>query len=189
MTIIAGCKQTDDPYGNEPVRQQIEKTVAVVAPIGDAATKVRLERTAQWFLDNFREAQQDESVAVNMSIEWYDELSEDLTTLSQRLASRDDVVAVVGPFANERMASFAPACQKSAKPLLAPTTTSEEVVRRYAVPSLSGFKPTQFFFWPLTETDIRFSETLMTLYRTLIGKTPETAGQSPNTACFAPSDL
>ena len=56
LTLITSCKQEDDTIVYQPQRHWVERKVAVVAPLGDAATKERLERTAQWFLDNFREA-------------------------------------------------------------------------------------------------------------------------------------
>ena len=132
-SLFISCKQEDDRTETVAARHWVEKTVAVVAPIGDAATKARLERTASWFLDNFREAQMHDTLAIDLKIAWYDELSADLAELSTRLASDSTVVAVIGPFSNEGVAEFAPACMKTQKPLIAPTATSEDVIRRYAV--------------------------------------------------------
>lgn len=169
-----------------PATRQCVRHVAVVAPIGDDATKVRLERTAQWFLDNFKEAQQGSDSIVVLQLEWHDELSEDLTALSSTLAARSDVVAVIGPFSNEGLALFAPACKKTQKPLIAPTATSEEVIRRYAVPTTSGQQYTPVFLWPLCETDVRLTETMMEHYVTQKGKYADMARLI--CAVFSPDD-
>ncbi len=165
-SLFISCRQEDDRTEIVPARHWVEKTVAVVAPIGDAATKARLERTADWFLDNFREAQMHDTLAIDLKIAWYDELSANLAELSTRLASDSTVVAVIGPFSNEGVAEFAPACMKTQKPLIAPTATSEDVIRRYAV-TTSGQSTNQSpFLWSLTETDVNFTGLLMSGFAT-----------------------
>ena len=150
-SLFTSCRQEDDRTEIVPARHWVQKTVAVVAPIGDAATKARLERTAGWFLENFREAQMHDTLAIDLKIAWYDELSANLAELSTRLASDSSVIAVIGPFSNEGVAEFAPACMKTQKPLIAPTATSEDVIRRYAV-TTSGQSTNQSpFLWSLTE--------------------------------------
>ena len=166
LTLLTGCKQEDDRTEIVPARHWVEKTVAVVAPIGDAATKARLERTADWFLDNFREAQMHDTLAIDLKIAWYDELSADLAALSQTLAADSTVVAVIGPFSNEGVAEFAPACMKTQKPLIAPTATSEDVIRRYAVTTSGQKTNTTPFLWSLTETDVNFTGLLMSGFAT-----------------------
>ena len=169
MTLLlcfTSCKQEDDRTEIVPARHWVEKKVAVVAPIGDAPTKARLERTADWFLQNFREAQMHDTLAIDLKIEWHNELSEDLTTLSTKLANDSTVIAVIGPFSNEGVAEFAPACMKTQKPLIAPTATSEDVIRRYAV-TTSGQSTNQSpFLWSLTETDVNFAGLLMSGFAT-----------------------
>ena len=140
-SLFTSCRQEDDRTETVPARHWVQKTVAVVAPIGDAATKARLERTAGWFLENFREAQMHNTLAIDLKIAWYDELSANLAELSTRLASDSTVVAVIGPFSNEGVAEFAPACMKTQKPLIAPTATSEDVIRRYAVTTSGAAMP------------------------------------------------
>ena len=166
LTIVSGCRQEDDRIEIVPARHWVEKTVAVVAPIGDAATKTRLERTADWFLENFRKAQMHDTLAIELKIEWYDELSIDLTAIAENLASRDDIIAVIGPFSNEGVALFAPACMKTHKPLIVPTATSEDIIRRYAV-TTSGLSTNKTpFLWSLTETDVNFTGLLMSGFAT-----------------------
>ena len=191
LLLFTSCNQKDEATASKPQPQPLGEvcTVAVVAPIGDAATKSRLERTAQWFADNFHEAQQHDSLHVTLKIDWYDELSEDMAALSRRLANDTTVKAVIGPFSNENLALFAPACHKTRKPLIAPTATSEEIVRRYAIPTLLGMNTYEGgFLWTLTETDARCVETMMTLYRSRLGKHPQELGVLPSVACFSPAD-
>ncbi len=167
LMCVMSCKQEDDSIEIVPARHWVEKTVAVVAPMGDAATKARLERTADWFLQNFREAQMQDTLAIDLKIEWHDELSEDMETLSEQLAAREDICAVIGPFGNEPLTEFAPACYRTEKPLIAPITTSEEIVRRYAVASATGQRKTYPFFWALTESDVKLVETLISGHATM----------------------
>ena len=165
-SLFISCRQEDDRTEIVPARHWMKKTVAVVAPIGDAATKARLERTADWFLDNFREAQMHDTLAIDLKIAWYDELSADLATLSETLAADSTVIAVIGPFSNEGVAEFAPACMKTQKPLIAPTATSEDVIRRYAVTTSGQKTNTTPFLWSLTETDVNFAGLLMSGFAT-----------------------
>ena len=163
-SLFTSCKQEDDTIAYVPARHWVEKKVAVVAPLGDAATKTRLERTAAWFLENFREAQMSDTLAISLQLEWHDELSEDLTALSTSLANREDIVAIIGPFANESVAAFAPACMKTQKPLIAPTATSEEVIRRYAVTTNGLSTNDKPFLWSLTASDVELTSLLMSEY-------------------------
>ena len=100
---VAGCSRDDVPDTPYPSTSTKTMKVAVVAPIGDAATKTRMERTAGWFAANFIEAQQGDSIQVRLEPEWYDELSTDLETLSKELAGREDIIAIIGPFSNENI--------------------------------------------------------------------------------------
>ena len=187
IALIACSSHEDEPdVPAPPSSNEIVKTVAVVVPIGDAATKTRLERTAQWFQDNFAEAQQGDTTQIRLQLEWHDELTEDLTALSQQLAARDDILAVIGPFSNDNLALFAPACKRTQKPLIAPTATSEEIIRRYVVPTATGQQETSVFLWPLCETDVRLTETMMDHYVTQTGKYAEYAAL--RCALFSPAD-
>lgn len=186
LLALAGCRKEDDRTEIVPARHWVEKTVAVVAPLGDAGTKTRLERTAAWFLENFREAQRYDTLAIDLHIEWHDELGEELAPLSTALASREDIVAVIGPFDNEQVAAFAPACMKTRKPLIVPTATSEDIIRRYAI-TTSGFHPNDKpFLWSLTETDVAFTSLLMSSYATITSYYGDY--MTPKAALFAPDD-
>ena len=163
-SLFTSCKQEDDTIVIRSERHWVEKTVAVVAPLSDASQKMRLERTAQWFLENINEAQLYDTLAVRLKLEWYDEQTENLSALSQTLAGRDDIMAIIGPFDNDALATFAPACQQVLKPLITPTATAEDIIRRFAVSAGSNEKP---FLWALTGTDVKMTETLMSSYATL----------------------
>ena len=177
LTLFTGCRQEDDTIVIQSQRHWVEKTVAVVAPLSDMQQKTRLERTAQWFLDNFHEAQLYDTLAVDLKLEWYDEQTEDLPVLSQRLAGRDDIMAIIGPFDNDALAVFAPGCQQTLKPLITPTATSEDIIRRFAVTAGNNNKP---FLWALTGTDVKMTEALMSSYAALCQTDPERPSVSAN---------
>ncbi len=184
--IACSCSKDDDVIQTVPARHWVERTVALVAPTGDAPTKLRLERTAQWFLDNFEEAQRLDTLAVSLKIEWHDELTEDLQSLAHDLSTRTDVVAVIGPFGNEGIETFAQQCQHTQKPLIAPTATSEDVIRRYAVQRSGLSSITEPFLWSLTETDVRLVDILMNDYSTY--RQYYKNNGEPLVACFAPQN-
>ena len=168
MLLTVSCQKGEDTIEYVSQRRWVSHTVAVVAPLGEAATRARLERTAQWFLENFKEAQMNDTLAIDLKIEWYDELSVNLKDLSYDLSYREDIDAIIGPFGNEAIADFAPACKRTEKPLIAPTATSDEIVRRFAVPSSTGQQTSNPFFWALTESDIKLVETLLAVHATLM---------------------
>jgi glycosylphosphatidylinositol transamidase (GPIT) subunit GPI8 len=187
-SLFSSCTQEDDTIVYMQSRRWVEKTVAVVAPMSaDAATTARFERTAQWFVDNFHEAQLHDTLCIDLKLEWHDEQKEDLSRLGQELGEREDVMAVIGPFSNDGVALLAPGCQPMHKPVIAPTATSEEIVRRFAV-GTAGVANKEPFLWSLTETDITFCEVLMNMYASFV----KTLEAGPNTitpaALFTPND-
>lgn len=166
-SLFTGCKTEDDTIVYQDSRRWVEKTVAVVAPLNDPIMKARLERTAEWMLKGLHNAQLHDTLCVELKLEWYDEYGHDMLTLSEQLANRDDVLAVIGPFDSDNVGRFAPACQKTLKPLILPTATSETIIRRFAITSTgNGQKP---FLWSLTETDISLSEVVLSLYANYLG--------------------
>ena len=186
LLLVSSCRKEPDTTEIVPQRHWVTHTVAVVAPLGDAASRTRLERTAEWFLTNFREAQRNDTLAVDLKIEWYDELSKDLKSLSNDLANREDIDAVIGPFGNDAVATFAPACKRTEKPLIAPTATSDEIVRRYAVQSATGQQDSRPFFWALTESDIKLVETLIAGHATLVRQLQN--GEDASAILLSPDD-
>ena len=182
IMLLMACGQEDDRIEIVPARHWVDKTLAVVAPLGDSATKTRLERTADWFLDNFRQAQMNDTLAISLKIEWYDELTEDLATLSTTLAAREDIIAVIGPFSNESVEVFAPACMKMQKPLIAPTATSEDIIRRYAVTTNGLTTNDKPFLWSLTASDVQLTSLLMSDYAAIC---QSYTTEKPNAIVFA----
>ena len=188
LTLFTSCKQEDDTIVYEKSRRWVEKTVAVVAPISaDAAMKARFERTAQWFLDNFHQAQLHDTLCIHLNLEWYDEMTEDLTRLGQQLGEREDVMAVIGPFSNDGVAVLAPGCQLTHKQMIATTATSEEIIRRFAV-GTAGVANKEPFLWSLTETDITFCEVLMNMYASFLKTRDYELGTSMPAVLFSPND-
>ena len=185
-SLFTSCKTEDDTIIIQQQHKWIDKKVAVVYPNRSAHTKAQLERTAKWFLDNFQEAQLSGDVCVRLQLDWYDELTSDLNTLSTRLANDTNIVAIVGPFNSSSLEVFAQACQQTEKPLIAPTATSEEIIRRYAVPTKTGTRTVRPFLWSLTESDVAFAEVIMTAYATLIQKYDLSTA---NATLFAPADV
>lgn len=184
LILLTSSCEKDDVHVSSVDSNQIVRNIAIVAPIGDIATKTRLERTAKWFTQNFNEALSYDTLNISLKLEWYDELSANLEVLSKDLAGRDDLIAIIGPFGNESMAQFAPACQKTHKPLIAPTVTSEEIMRRYAV-STAGSKEQinkESFFWPLCQSDVVLTETMLRHYKTQAGQ------NNLKCAVFSPAD-
>ena len=187
-SLFTSCRQEADTIVYLQSRRWVEKTVVVVAPTSaGAVSKARFERTAQWFLDNLHQAQLHDTLCIDLKLEWHDELTEDLAQLGVELANREDVMAVIGPFSNEGIAQFAPACQEIQKPVIAPTATSEEVIRRFAV-GTAGVKNKRPFLWALTETDITFCEVLMNMYASYVRALDLKLKTSTPAAMFSPND-
>ena len=190
-TIFSACHKEDDTIVLRPRQKWVERKVAIVAPLSDDATRQRLQRTAEWFSDNFYEAQLTDTLAISLQSDWYDESSEDMTTLSAKLAADTTIAAIIGPFSNDNVAVFAAACKPTHKPLIVPTATSEEVVRRYAV-ATAGSKDNlnkEPFLWSLTETDVTFADILMSKYATDNQYFGDALGLTSDAALFAPDDL
>ena len=161
-SLFTSCKQEDDTIVYKNSRRWVEKTVAVVAPLNDPIMKARLERTAEWMLSSLHNAQLHDTLCIDLKLEWYDEYGTDLKALGERLANRDDLMAVIGPFDSDNVDILAPYCQQTLKPLILPTATSETVIRRFAITSTGdGQQP---FLWSLTETDISLSEVMLSTY-------------------------
>ena len=184
-SLFTSCKTEDDKVVIQTQHQWVEKKVAVVYPNRNPITKAQLERTAQWFLENFEEAQLFGDKCVRLKLEWYDELSTNLNTLSSQLANDTSVVAVVGPFNSNSLEVFARSCQETEKPLIAPTATSEEVIRRYAVPTQSGQRTVRPFLWSLTESDVAFAEVALSSYATMM---QNLYGLKPTAVIFSPDN-
>ncbi len=186
--LFSSCKQEDDKIVYQQQRHWVDKTVAVVAPLGHAGTKARLEQTAQWFLDNFHEAQLQDSLCIRLKLEWHNEDAEDITALSTTLAGRDDIMAIIGPFDNNHVATFAPACKQTLKTLITPTATSEDIIRRYAISTSNGLRKEQPFLWSLTGSDVALSEMLLSNFAAYVKYLAE-ENDTPEAGLFTPNNV
>ena len=184
-SLFSGCQTEDDVIVYRDSRRWVEKTVAVVAPLNDPIMKARLERTAGWMLKSLEEAQLHDTLCINLKLEWYDEYGNDLKALGERLANRDDVMAVIGPFDSDNVAQLAPYCQQTHKPLILPTATSETVIRRFAITSTgNGQQP---FLWSLTETDVSLSEVMQIRHAATIQMDEDYAKYADYAGLFTPN--
>ena len=186
-SLFTSCKQEDDVIVYKDSRRWVEKTVAVVAPLNDPIMKARLERTAEWMLSSLHNAQLHDTLCIDLKLEWYDEYGNDLKALGERLANRDDLMAVIGPFDSDNVDILAPYCQQTLKPLILPTASSETVIRRFAISNTGDSQ--QPFLWSLTETDVTLSELLMSIYAHYLSMNNGGVGaRGSNSALFAPAD-
>ncbi len=186
-SLFTSCKQEDDVIVYKDSRRWVEKTVAVVAPLNDPIMKARLERTAEWMLSSLHNAQLHDTLCIDLKLEWYDEYGNDLKSLGERLANRDDLMAVIGPFDSDNVDILAPYCQQTLKPLILPTASSETVIRRFAISNTGDSQ--QPFLWSLTETDVTLSELLMSIYAHYLSMNNGGVGaRGSNSALFAPAD-
>ncbi len=133
-------------------------TVAVVMSGGKNSERMaRFLQISDWYAENFRQAQKNSAFKndFELKLEWYDEDSmttEELTTLADELVARKDVFAIIGPSYSINLEIFAKKCFESKKPLIAPTASSENLVRSYAV-NVAQYGRKKPFLWTLTQTD------------------------------------
>ena len=184
--LMVGCKEEDDIIVYKDSRRWVEKTVAVVAPLNDPIMKARLERTAEWMLGSLHNAQLHDTLCIDLKLEWYDEYGNDMESLGQQLANRDDLMAVIGPFDSDNVDILAPYCQQTLKPLILPTATSENVIRRFAITSTGdGQQP---FLWSLTETDVSLSEVMQMHHAQTIQREKAYAKYADYAGLFTPNN-
>ena len=72
MLLFSSCQQQEDTIVYQDSHRWVDKTIAVVAPLSDAANKGRLERTAKWMHENFQKAQLSGDVCIRLNLQWYD---------------------------------------------------------------------------------------------------------------------
>ena len=166
LTGLTACRQEADTIVRVSNVDATVYKVAVVLPIGENSEyKTRFERTVKWALENLRSAQklilaEGDTVAVSLELEWHDEERENLDSLSSALAYREDVFLVIGPYYNENVDVMAKACSHVNKPIIVPSASSEDVIRRYSVDKSTTTR-LEPFLWSLCETDVSQSEALL----------------------------
>ena len=90
-------------------------------------------------------------MGVNLQFEWYDESTEDLSALADKLLARKDVVAVIGGHHSSSAMQLASVLCKGGKPLFT-LGTAGQLTRAY---SATGN------LWVMTETDVTECEVLL----------------------------
>lgn len=132
-----------------------EYTVAVLMPL-DGGADLRWSRISDWFQENLEAAQDGLQNRIKINIEWIEENSNNekyISSTAEKLAKRDDVVAVIGPYSTDYVRIVAQQLIGTGKLMIVPSASSAEVLREY-----SG----QNFFWALCEPDITECEVLLT---------------------------
>src|SRR5574344_205494 len=164
---LSSCIKKDDTIITYSNIKKLEYKIAIVLPINEnSGYKERFEQTVNWALTNLQKAQKSfliesgDSTAVDMQFEWYDEDSEDLSNLSVELANREDIFLVIGPLQNKNIDIMAPAFANANKPLIVPSGSSEEIIRKYSV-GTAGVQYKKPFLWSLSETDVSQCEALL----------------------------
>lgn len=151
---LSSCSSDKTQSDNTEDTQWITKKVAVVLPMQDGADKHWIRTLAQCSKD-LREAFEGQEVGINLEYEWYDEDSANLDSLSEQLAQRDDIVAVIGGRYSDHAKNMAyKFCRSSILKPFFTLATTEELIRAYS--------PAQCL-WALTETDISQCETLLSI--------------------------
>lgn len=133
-----------------PEKPTVEKTVAVVLPM-EKGLETHWRRCLSMFVLNFERAFKQQEMAVRLNFEFYDETSADIASLSESLAGRDDVYAVIGGLYSSDAAVMASQLTRQRKTFFT-LATSEQLVRAFASTG---------YLWAMTETDITQCEVLL----------------------------
>ena len=152
LLLTNSCTKDDDtPKGKTAGK---EYRIAVVLPQKGAYWK----NTIEWSLQNLNQALT-ELRDIKVTIEWFDESSKDdkdsenMESLFNNLAHREDIHAILGPLYSRNAEIAASQCYQTGKTLIPATVSSESIMRRYA---RNGF------LWCLSENDISQCEILLT---------------------------
>ena len=166
LMLLASCKQEEDTIIHTSKVKTTTYKIAVVLPLNvNSEYQKRLESTVNWALENLRNAQKliianGDTTAVDLEIEWHDEDKENLSELAFELSAREDILLTVGPLRNKNVDIMAPAFRLDNKPLIVPSASSENIIRRYSV-GTAGVKNQKPFLWSLCETDVSQCEALL----------------------------
>lgn len=156
FSLLTGCSSSaeEEPAVLPDMPKASLYKVAVIMPLSDISAKEKCERTVAWAQETIYGLLAGDEHNVQLDVEWYNENTEDMEQLAGRLAYREDLYAIIGPYASQNVEIIARECAVSHKPLIAPTASSADLVRLYAQ---------EGFFWSLVETDISQCETLLSI--------------------------
>lgn len=148
---MVSCKDDNTTEGGE-MSQYITKKVAVVLPMQDGQD-VHWKRTLNQCTEDLKKAYAGQAVGFNLEYEWHDESTENMADLSEKLAKRDDIVAVIGgKFSDNAQTLANKLCNATDKKPFFTLATTEELVRAYS---------STMCLWALTETDLSQCEILL----------------------------
>lgn len=146
------CSDDKDGSNGSSQTQWLKKTVAVILPM-DNGQEAHWKRTLNKCAEDLKAAFEGQEKGIELSYEWYDESTEDVAALCEKLGKREDVVAVIGGLYSDKARLMASKlCRTSVKKPFFTLATAEGLVRGY---SEAGC------MWAMTETDISQCEVLL----------------------------
>ena len=146
------CSDDKDGSNGSGQTQWLKKTVAVILPM-DNGQEAHWKRTLNKCAEDLKAAFEGQEKGIELSYEWYDESTEDVAALCEKLGKREDVVAVIGGLYSDKARLMASKlCRTSVKKPFFTLATAEGLVRGY---SEAGC------MWAMTETDISQCEVLL----------------------------
>ena len=146
--IFASCAHSPNP-------NRTKVKIAMVVPYKSCPW---FQRTADWCLYSLERSVPDE-LSFSFEPEWYDEDEINIAQTARTLASRSDLLAIIGPMKNTNAETFAQECFYTKKPLFAPVAASESIQRAYSLNAARIIKDP--FLWCLSESDVSQSEALL----------------------------
>ncbi len=158
---MVSCKDSNTSGGDDGTSQYITKKIAVVLPMQDGQ-ETHWKRTLNQCAEDLKKAFKGQTVGISLEYEWYDEGTENISDLSDKLARREDIAAVIGGQYSDNAKTMAyKFCNGSVKKPFFTLATTEELVRSFS---------TTMCLWALTETDLAQCETLLSLAYSYGGK-------------------
>ncbi|HHU25138.1 MAG TPA: hypothetical protein GXZ56_00720 [Bacteroidales bacterium] len=143
--LITGCHDDTGMPGAETVSYK----VAVIMPLSSGND---WNRTIDWALDNFRQAQVGLPKITEIQVELKNEEDADLAEYLSRVASDDTYTAIIGPYSSRNARLAAIACVAEQKTLILPLATSTEFQRIFAGKEC---------IWNLAQSDLTQCEILL----------------------------
>ena len=128
LLLFTACSDDSDSDSTGEDNVQHVK-VALVLPFSSSLKKERYERIVSLFSENLRAAMQKKRF--QLDVEWYDEDTINIEETAKVLASRKDILSIIGLTRSNDTDVFAAACHKTQKQVLSITSSSETLLRRY----------------------------------------------------------
>ncbi len=147
---LVSCGGDPDPVLIPDTEETICK-VALILPL-DNSMKTSWENVVEMASENIAKAQNGLDQPVRLEVEWYDENNVSIPELTEELAGREDIAAIIGPYYSAHSSEAAYKCAKTDKTLFS-LSTSAELIR--------VFSQNHDFLWALSETDISQCEILL----------------------------